>query len=219
MDLEHPAPLAHDPRRLEQADIVEPEVEDHERLARRHAGVDDRRQLGDRVVHPAADGEAHAVVDRAVRFGRRSPLAETGQERALGLRRRPGSRVVEREERGRATKGCGYRILEEPVGLGIVATRVWVWTSTAPGGPAARSRRRVGRARRSRRAAVRSARATRRRDDGPPDQKAVTGVRVSRRHHHHHRRRLHRRRRTHHCRHRDRHRDRDHRPSHGHAWP
>ena len=37
------------------AAIVEPEVEDHEGLRRRDAGIDHRRQLGDRVVHPSED--------------------------------------------------------------------------------------------------------------------------------------------------------------------
>ena len=60
-----------------------------------------------------------AVVDRAVRFGRRPPLAEPGDERALGRGGRARPRVVERQERGRAAKRRGHRVLEESVRLGV----------------------------------------------------------------------------------------------------
>ena len=54
VDLEHAAPLAQDRHRVEDRS-GEPEVEHHERLAGRDAGVDHRRQLGRWVVHPARD--------------------------------------------------------------------------------------------------------------------------------------------------------------------
>ena len=41
------------------------------------------------------------------------------QQRPLGSGRRTGARVVEREERGRATERGRHRVLEEPVGFGI----------------------------------------------------------------------------------------------------
>ena len=75
MDLQHAAELAHHAQGVVQVPIVDPEVEDHERLAGRDPGVDDRRELGDRVVHPPADGQAQAVVNRAVGIGRGSPFA------------------------------------------------------------------------------------------------------------------------------------------------
>ena len=58
MDLEHAAVRAHDAHRLEQARVGEPEVEDHERLRGRDAGVDRGRQFGDGIVGVAADDEA-----------------------------------------------------------------------------------------------------------------------------------------------------------------
>ena len=88
-------------------------------LRGRDAGVDHRGELGDRVVHAPADDEAEAVVDRAVDVGRGAPLAQAGQQRALGGRRRAGARVVEGEERRRAAERRRHRILEEPVRLGV----------------------------------------------------------------------------------------------------
>ena len=94
----------------------------------------DGRQLRDRVVHPPADDQAHAVVDRAVARRHRAPFAEPGEQRSLGRRRRAGARVVEGQERRRPAEGGRDRILEEPIGLRRrSATRVWVWTSTTPG--------------------------------------------------------------------------------------
>ena len=83
------------------------------------AGVDRGRQLGERVVGVAADREGQPDVDGAVAVRRRAPLADAGQERALGRRRGAGPGVVEREERGRAAERRRDRVLEEAVRLGV----------------------------------------------------------------------------------------------------
>ena len=57
VDLEHPTASAHDPHRLEQLAVAEPEVEHHERLGGRDPGIDAGGQLGERVVGPSADDE------------------------------------------------------------------------------------------------------------------------------------------------------------------
>ena len=119
MDLEHPAVAAHDPHRVEQASVGQPEVEDHERLGGRDAGLDRRGQLGQRVVAMAADREAQPDIDRGVAVGGGAPFADTGQQRALGRGRRSRSRVVERQEGRRAAEGRRHRILEEPIRLGV----------------------------------------------------------------------------------------------------
>ena len=119
MDLEHPAVAAHDPHRVEQASVGQPEVEDHERLGGRDAGLDRRGQLRQRVVAMAADREAQPDIDRGVAVGGGAPFADTGQQRALGRGRRSGSRVVERQEGRGAAEGRRHRILEEPIRLGV----------------------------------------------------------------------------------------------------
>ena len=119
MDLEHPAALAHEPHRVEQRLVGQSEVEDHERLRGRDAGLDRGGELGQRIVGVAGDREREAVVDRAVAVRRGAPLGQPGPQRSLGRRRRPRSGVVEREERGRAAVRGGHGILEEPVGLGV----------------------------------------------------------------------------------------------------
>ena len=86
VDLQQPTAATHDPHRLVQPPIGQPEVEDHERLGRRDAGLDRRRQLGERVVGTSADDEAQPVVDCAVGIRRRSPFADAGQQRSLGRR-------------------------------------------------------------------------------------------------------------------------------------
>ena len=48
-------------------------------------------------------------------IGGRAPLAQTGEQAPFGGRRRAGARVVEREERRRATERGRDRVLEEPV--------------------------------------------------------------------------------------------------------
>ena len=80
VDLEHPAVAAHDPHRLEQASVGQAEVEDHERLGCRHAGLDRRGQLGQRVVAMAADREAQPDIDRGVTVGGGAPFADSGQQ-------------------------------------------------------------------------------------------------------------------------------------------
>ena len=117
VELEHPAPLAEHAHRLEDRAVREPEVEDHERLGGRNARVDHRRQLGDRVVHATEDRRAEREVDRGIGRGDPPELADAGQDRAMGGRRRPRPRVVEREERRRAAERRGDRVLEEAVGL------------------------------------------------------------------------------------------------------
>ena len=67
----------------------------------------------------AADREAQPDVDRGVAVGRRPPLADAGQQRALGRGRRARPRVVEREERRRPAERRRHRVLEEPVRLGV----------------------------------------------------------------------------------------------------
>ena len=79
-------------------------------------GIDGGRQLGERVVHPAAHDEAQAVVDGTVRVRGRAPLAQAGAQAQLRGGRRTGARVVEREERGRAAERGRDRVLEEAVG-------------------------------------------------------------------------------------------------------
>ena len=134
MDLEHPAARGHDAHRLEQARVGQPEVEDHERLRGRDARIDGRRQLGERIVAVAADGEAQPVVDRAVAVGRGAPLADAGQQRALGRGRRARARVVERQERRRPAERRRDRILEEPVRMGVGGdARVGVDVDRRPG--------------------------------------------------------------------------------------
>ncbi len=115
MDLEHAAAAAERPHRLEDRGIAEPEVEHHERLGGWHTGFDHRRQLRDRVVHPAEDRRAERVVDG--RVGRRDPpeLVDAGNDRAMGRGRRPGPGVVEREERRRPAERGSHGVLEEAV--------------------------------------------------------------------------------------------------------
>ena len=79
MDLEHPAARTHERHRVVQGAIGEAEVEHHERLRGRDAGIDGGGQLGERVVHPAAHDEAQAVVDGTVRVRRGAPLAQAGR--------------------------------------------------------------------------------------------------------------------------------------------
>ena len=120
VDLEHAAPLAQHPHRLEDALRVEPEVEHHERLAVATPASTIGRQLGDRVVHPARDRQAQPVVDGRVRLASRVRHSRIpASERAFRGRRRAGARVVEREERRRAAERRGHGILEEAVGLGV----------------------------------------------------------------------------------------------------
>ena len=118
MDLEHPAAGAEDAASPRTAPVVEPEVEDHERLRRRDALVDHRRQLGDRIVHlPLIASETRSR--SRCRLRGRPPFAQPGQERALRRRRRARARVVEREERRRPAERGRDRVLEEPVRLGV----------------------------------------------------------------------------------------------------
>ena len=117
VELEHPAPLAEHAHRLEDRAVREPEVEDHERLGGRHARVDHRGQLGDRVIHATEDRRAEREVDRGIGRGDLPELADAGQDRAMGRRRRSRPRVVEGEERRRAAERRGDRVLEEAVGL------------------------------------------------------------------------------------------------------
>ena len=51
--------------------------------------------------------------------GGRAPLAKAGDEGAFGRGGRAGPRVVEGQERRRATERRRRRVLEEPVGLGV----------------------------------------------------------------------------------------------------
>ncbi len=82
----------------------------------------------------AGDREGQADVDGAVAVRRRPPLADAGQRRPLGRRRRAGPGVVEatgtwscRRTRPRPSPG------RTGPGARRMATRVCVWTSTAPG--------------------------------------------------------------------------------------
>ena len=110
-----PPRAAERPHRLEDRRVAEPEVEDHERLGRRDAGVDHRRELRDRVVHPAEDRRAQREVDRGV-VGRDPPeLVDAGEDRAMGRPGRASPRIVEREERRRPAERRGHGVLEEPV--------------------------------------------------------------------------------------------------------
>ena len=81
--LEHAAGLAEPPHRVEQASIVQSEVEHHERLGRRHPGLDDRPKLCNRIVHPAADREARRDVDRRIPRDGLPPLAHPRHQGAL----------------------------------------------------------------------------------------------------------------------------------------
>ena len=119
VDREHAAGPAHRAKGVEQPPVVEPEVVDHECLGRGDAAVDDGRDLGDRIVGAAAHGEAWRDIDRGIAGRGRPPLAHPDDERAFRRRGRTGLRVVEREERRRATECRGDRVLEEPVGLGV----------------------------------------------------------------------------------------------------
>ena len=119
VELEHPAALPEGPHRLEDLPLTEPEVEDHERLRGRDAGVDHRRQLGDGIVHPAEDRRAQGVVDRGVVRRHDPELVDSGEDRAVRGRRRAGARVVEREERRRPAEGRSHRVLEEAIRLGV----------------------------------------------------------------------------------------------------
>ena len=85
------------------------------------------------VIGSAADGEAQPVVDGAVVVGGRAPFANAGHERPLPGRRRARARIVERQERRRATERGSDRILEEAVrmriggdtGVGVDVDRAW----------------------------------------------------------------------------------------------
>ena len=116
VDLEHPAARTHERHRVVQRAIGQAEVEHHERLRGRDAGIDRGGQFGERVVHPATHDEAQAVVDGTVRVRGRAPFAQAGAQAQLGRGRRSGARVVEREERGRAAERRRDRVLEEAVG-------------------------------------------------------------------------------------------------------
>ena len=133
VDLEHPAVPAHRPHRLEQLAIAQPEVEDHERLGGGDAGIDGGRELGDRVVRAAADDEASptstalspSVAARHSRMPVRSDRSAAGDEPVPGLL---NERNVVVPPNAAATESWKNRS-----GWASVATRVWVWTSTAPG--------------------------------------------------------------------------------------
>jgi len=119
VNFEHAAVGAHRPDRLVEAGFRQPKVEHHECLASRDACLDDGRKLGDRIVHPAGDCEAHSVVDRAVLVRRSPPFAQAGEERAAGCLGRAGSRVVEGEERGCPSEGRRDGVTKKAVGLRI----------------------------------------------------------------------------------------------------
>ena len=118
MDLEHAAALAHEPHGIEQRLVGQPEVEDHEALTSRprHRSWPEARP---RVVGcpETASDRPKSMALSAVRGG--APLGQPGPQRSLGRLRRPGSGIVERQERRRAAERRGHGILEEPVGLGI----------------------------------------------------------------------------------------------------
>ena len=87
----------------------------------------------ERVIGVARDRQGETVVDGAVPIGRGAPFRETGQERALRGRGRAGTRIIEGEKRRRAPMRGRYESWKKRSGSISVATRVWVWTSTAPG--------------------------------------------------------------------------------------
>ena len=77
VDLEHPAALAGRRQRPEQGRVVDPEVVDHERLERRHAGLDRRAGISASGVGlVGGDHEAQPDVDRGVGRRRGLPLAQ-----------------------------------------------------------------------------------------------------------------------------------------------
>ena len=115
VDLQHPAVRGHDAHRGGERIVGQAEVVDHERLRGGDAGLDRCRQLGQRVVGVAADGEAQADVDGTVAVGRGAPLADAREERAFRGRGGAGPGVVEGEERGRATERGRDRVLVEAV--------------------------------------------------------------------------------------------------------
>ena len=117
MDLEHPVSSAHEPHGVEQLAISQPEVEHHERLRGGDARIDGGGELRQRVVGVAADREREADVDGTVTVGGGAPFADPREERAFRRRRRAGPRVVEGQERRRATERCRDRVLEESIGV------------------------------------------------------------------------------------------------------
>ncbi len=115
VDLQHAAVRGHDAHRGGERIVGQAEVVDHEGLRGGDAGLDRCRQLGQRVVGVAADGEAQADVDGTVAVGRGAPLADASEERAFRGRGGAGPGVVEGEERGRATERGRDRVLVEAV--------------------------------------------------------------------------------------------------------
>ena len=154
--------------------IGQAEVEDHERLRGRDPGIDGRRELRERVVAVPAHREAEA--DSRWRCRRPSPRATRGRpvssdRSAAGDEPVPGllnDRNVVVPPNAAATESWKNRS-----GSASVATRVCVWTSTAPGRTSSPVASTVSRRRRrgGRRGRARSPRSARR---GPPRPPAAT---------------------------------------------
>ena len=119
MDLEHAAALAERPHRLEDRGVRSSRKSNTMNALpsrRRHRR---RRQLGDRVVHPARGSPGSARSRRPRPTRRRPPLTTPAPRANVPRRTTPGSRVVERQERRRPAERSGHGVLEEAVRLGV----------------------------------------------------------------------------------------------------
>ncbi len=119
VDLQQDADRSRPREQLAQACLVDAEVVDQEALAARHAQGCDGGEIGDRVGLLCGDDRGQPDVDGRVVARPVQPLPDAGQQRPPDAVADAGTRVVEREHRGRATERRGHGVLEEAIGLGI----------------------------------------------------------------------------------------------------